>query len=91
MPDGKTKEKQVQRIHLRFDLEDQAAFEQRLDGAEQRREAAKSRMRFDHYVVQQPNSLVKAMQPETLQSINDKVVDGLPLRMGMVSIKNMQT
>jgi dynein heavy chain len=81
LDDGTKKEKQVQRIHLRFELEDADAFAERLEAATQRREAAKARMRFDHFVVQQANSLVKAMQPVTLQGINDKVVNGLPSTM----------
>jgi dynein heavy chain len=77
LSDGSTKAKHVQRIHVRFELENAVAFDERLEVASERREAAKARMRFDHFVVQQPNSLVKAMQPLTLQGINDKVVKGL--------------
>jgi len=73
---GKTKD--VSRIHLRFGLEEQPTFDARIKYARSGRENAKSRLRFDHYVLQQPNKDVKPMQPATLQGIHDKVILGLP-------------
>ena len=51
--DEQAKSKMVRRLNILFDLEDKAAFEQRLREAEQRREEAKAQVRLDHYVLKQ--------------------------------------
>ncbi|KAH9098913.1 hypothetical protein LEN26_016540 [Aphanomyces euteiches] len=74
---GSDKEKTVRRINLRFDNEDAALFQRRIDEAIRRREEAKAQMRFDHFVAQQSVQEPRAMSRSTLEGIHRRVVDGL--------------
>ncbi|KAG9412732.1 hypothetical protein AC1031_015633 [Aphanomyces cochlioides] len=74
---GSDKEKTVRRINLRFDHEDAALFQRRIDEAIRRREDAKAQMRFDHFVAQQSVLEPRAMSRSTLEGIHRRVVDGL--------------
>jgi hypothetical protein len=56
------REKHVKRFNLLFDAESRAEWEERRSAAESAREAAKARLRFDHYVAQQPMEELRAVQ-----------------------------
>ena len=55
-------EKEVKRFNLLFDGESRDAWQRRRRAAEESREAAKKRLRFDYFVSQQPMEEVRAVQ-----------------------------
>ncbi|EQC41008.1 hypothetical protein, variant 1 [Saprolegnia diclina VS20] len=80
---GSDKQKQVRRINLRFDLEDPAVFQRRIDEAVRRREEAKAQMRFDYFIAQQDAIEPRAMGRPTLEGIHRRVVEGLTSDVGV--------
>ena len=72
-------EKEVKRFNLLFDGESRDAWQRRRRAAEESREAAKKRLRFDYFVSQQPMEEVRAVQGSTIRGIHEQVADGLPL------------
>eukprot|EP01035_Chromulina_nebulosa_P018662 gene18662-24408_t len=77
LPDGL--EKHVKRLNIKFDLENSLSFDERRNSAEEFRNEAKSVMRLDYFITQQPNYLIHPIRKDTIKSIHEKVIDGLPL------------
>jgi dynein heavy chain, axonemal len=69
--------KQVQRLKLMFDQEDQAKFMARRNKAEDAREEAKRIMRLDFFISKQPKEFVRIIRKESIKKIHARVVDGL--------------
>ncbi|OQR81357.1 axonemal dynein heavy chain, partial [Thraustotheca clavata] len=80
---GSDKQKQVRRINLRFDIEDPAVFQRRIEEAMLRREEAKAHMRFDYFIAQQNTIEPRAMGRPTLEGIHRRVVEGLTPEIGV--------
>jgi len=76
LPQGRVKD--VKRLNLQFDREDKVLWEKRRQFAYEEREKTKSYLRFDHFVANQPNESVRAVQKAWLRGIHERVADGLP-------------
>ncbi|TMW61529.1 hypothetical protein Poli38472_012720 [Pythium oligandrum] len=81
---GSDRQKHVRRINLRFDSESQEFFQQRVDAAVQRREAAKAQLRFDHFLTKQSGSDLRAMSRGLLEKVHQRVILGLPDSIALV-------
>jgi dynein heavy chain len=69
--------KNVQRINLQFADEDEANFQARRAYAHTEMEKTKSLLRYDDYVNSQPSTVMRPMQPSTLEGIHDRVMGGM--------------
>ena len=76
-PDGIIKN--VQRLNLRFEEEDEKRFNARRKIAENAREEAKAIMRLDHFINMQPKEEVRPIGQNSLRHIHERIVDGLAL------------
>ncbi|GMH99793.1 hypothetical protein TrVE_jg2105 [Triparma verrucosa] len=70
--------KLVSRMNLLFDSEDKAFWERRRSAASKLRDETKQRLRFDHFVSEQPTSAVRPVQKHVLKGIHQAVRTGLP-------------
>lgn len=72
------KVKQVKRINLCFDEEDDQVFFNRVEAAIDARNKAKARMRYDYFIEQQSSTTISPMTTNTWDGIQFKVKLGFP-------------
>ena len=70
--------KDVHRLNLRMNLEDEKLFEKRRETAEGARADAKKIMRFDHFVHMQPKESIRAIRRSSLKKVHERIVSGIP-------------
>jgi dynein heavy chain len=71
-------EKRIRRFNILFDGEDEERWKLRRAAAESARNDAKGRLRFDHFIAQQSPDEICSMRETTLQSIHERLLDGVP-------------
>jgi dynein heavy chain len=76
-PDGATKN--ISRLNLRFEEEDEVNFNARREFALNAREEAKKILRLDHFINQQPNESIRAIRQNSLRKIHERTIDGLAI------------
>lgn len=69
--------KNVSRLNLRFEAENEAAFNARRAFANDARDEAKKILRLDHFIHQQPTEATRAIRQVSLHKIHERIIDGL--------------